>query len=91
MIVVFVRVSERASPARAELRIRPVVQGAAVVLDNNTGGILAVAGGFSYPLSQLNRATQAQRQPGSTLKPFSYLAALRKGVQPNTLVRDMPR
>jgi membrane carboxypeptidase/penicillin-binding protein len=86
--VVFVRVN--AKSARAELRVRPLVQGAAVVLDNNTGGILAVAGGFSYPLSQLNRATQSQRQPGSTLKPFSYLAALRKGVQPNTIVRDAP-
>ncbi len=75
---------------RAHLRSRPVVQGAVVVLDNNTGAILAVAGGFSYPLSQLNRATQSQRQPGSTLKPFTYLAALRKGLQPNTIVRDMP-
>ncbi len=79
-----------AKSARAELRIRPLVQGAAVVLDNNTGAILAVAGGFSYPLSQLNRATQSQRQPGSTLKPFTYLAALRKGIQPNTIVRDTP-
>ena len=66
------------------------MQGAVIVLDNNTGAILAVAGGFSYPLSQLNRATQAQRQPGSTFKPFTYLAALRKGLQPNTMVRDQP-
>jgi penicillin-binding protein 1A len=89
--VVYARVSERGKgAARADLRIRPVVQGAAIVLDNNTGAILAVAGGFSYPLSQLNRATQSQRQPGSTLKPFSYLAALKKGVQPNTVVRDTP-
>jgi penicillin-binding protein 1A len=76
--------------ARAELRVRPVVQGAALVLENRTGRILAMAGGFSYPLSQLNRATQAQRQPGSAFKPFTYLAALRKGLQPNTLVRDEP-
>ena len=47
-----------------------------------------MAGGFSYPLSQLNRVTQSQRQPGSSLKPFTYLAALRSGLQPNTLVRD---
>jgi penicillin-binding protein 1A len=64
------------------------VQGAAVVLENNTGRILAMTGGFSYPLSQLNRTTQAQRQPGSALKPVTYLAALQKGLQPNTLVRD---
>lgn len=89
--VVYVRVSDRGKNggARADLRIRPDVQGAAIVMDNNTGAILAVAGSFSYPLSQLNRATQAARQPGSTLKPFTYLAALKKGLQPNTIVRDM--
>ena len=75
-------------PPRAELRVRPTVQGAAVVLENKTGRILAMVGGFSYPLSQLNRATQSQRQPGSALKPLTYLAALQKGLQPNTLVRD---
>ena len=85
--VVYVRVGQGKN-VRAELRMRPDVQGAIVVLDNTTGAILAVAGGFSYPLSQLNRATQAQRQPGSTFKPFTYLAALRKGLQPNTAVRD---
>jgi membrane carboxypeptidase/penicillin-binding protein len=76
--------------ARAELRARPTVQGTAIVLENRTGRILAMAGGFSYPLSQLNRATQSQRQPGSALKPVTYLAALQRGIQPNTLVRDEP-
>jgi penicillin-binding protein 1A len=93
--VVFVRVTDgksesksKTSGARAELRVRPIVQGTAVVLENKTGRILAMTGGFSYPLSQLNRAMQAQRQPGSALKPLSYLAALGKGLQPNTLVTD---
>jgi membrane carboxypeptidase/penicillin-binding protein len=76
------------STARAELRVRPVVQGAAVVIENKTGRILAMAGGFSYAGSQLNRVTQSYRQPGSSLKPLTYLAALQKGLQPNTLVRD---
>ena len=49
------------------------------MLENKTGRILAMAGGFSYPLSQLNRATQSHRQPGSTLKPLTYLAALAQG------------
>ncbi len=66
------------------------MQGAALVLENKTGRILAMAGGFSYPLSQLNRVTQAVRQPGSTLKPLTYLAALNSGLQPNTLVLDSP-
>jgi len=87
--VVFVKVSDaKGKQTRADLRVRPTVEGAAVILDNKTGAILAMAGGFSYPVSQLNRATQAVRQPGSSLKPFTYLAALRRGLQPNTLVRD---
>jgi penicillin-binding protein 1A len=93
--VVFVRVTAeggkgKSSGARAELRVRPTVQGTVVVLENKTGRILAMAGGFSYPLSQLNRASQAVRQPGSTIKPLSYLAALGKGLQPNTLIADEP-
>src|SRR5262245_21776453 len=90
--VVWVRVGEGKGKAgsRAELRVRPVVQGSVVVLENKTGRILAMTGGFSYPLSQLNRVTQAVRQPGSAIKPLSYLAALRRGLQPNTLISDEP-
>jgi penicillin-binding protein 1A len=90
--VILVRVTDGKgkTSARAELRVRPVVQGTVVVLENKTGRILAMTGGFSYPLSQLNRATQAVRQPGSAIKPLSYLAALGKGLQPNTLVMDEP-
>ena len=90
--VVLVRLAESKGKgaARAELRVRPLVQGTVVVLENRTGRILALAGGFSYPLSQLNRATQAVRQPGSAIKPLSYLAALQNGLQPNTLVSDDP-
>ena len=61
-----------------------------MVLENKTGRILAMVGGFSYPLSQLNRATQSRRQPGSSFKPMSYLAALAAGLQPNTLADDGP-
>jgi membrane carboxypeptidase/penicillin-binding protein len=88
--VVYVRVTEgkTRNDAKAELRVRPKVQGAAVVLENKTGRILAMVGGFSYPASQLNRTTQALRQPGSSIKPLIYLAALHKGLQPNTLVQD---
>ncbi len=88
--VVLVHVSEwrGKTPVRGELRMRPEVQGAVVVLENKTGRILAMTGGFSYPLSQLNRATQAVRQPGSAIKPLTYLAALGKGLQPDTLVSD---
>jgi penicillin-binding protein 1A len=73
-----------------QLRVRPTVQGAALVLENKTGRILAMAGGFSYPASQLNRTWQTVRQPGSAIKPITYLTALQKGLQPNTLVPDDP-
>jgi penicillin-binding protein 1A len=76
--------------ARAQLRVRPTVQGAALVLENKTGRILAMAGSFSYPLSQLNRTSQTQRQPGSAIKPLTYLTALQKGLQPNTLIPNEP-
>ena len=90
--VVLVRLTDGRGKAgaRAELRVRPMVQGAVVVLENKSGRILAMSGGFSYPLSQLNRTSQAMRQPGSAIKPLSYLAALGKGLQPNTLIEDAP-
>lgn len=90
--VVRVRIIEQKDKGavRADLRAPPTVQGGAVVLENKTGRILAMEGGFSYPLSQLNRTTQAHRQPGSAFKPLTYLAALAKGLQPNTLVWDAP-
>jgi 1A family penicillin-binding protein len=90
--VIYVKVIEAKGKqgARVELRTRPVVQGATVVIENKTGRVLAMVGGFSYPLSQLNRVTQSRRQPGSSLKPLTYLAALSHGLQPNTLVTDAP-
>ena len=88
--VVRVKLTQGKGGVRAQIRVRPTVQGAALVVENQTGKILAMAGGFSYPLSQLNRVTQTVRQPGSTLKPLTYLAALNAGLQPNTLVMDAP-
>ena len=82
--------SAPSTAAQAQLRVRPTVQGAALVLENKTGRILAMAGSFSYPLSQLNRVAQTQRQPGSAMKPLTYLTALQAGLQPNTLVPDDP-
>ncbi|MEB3348715.1 MAG: transglycosylase domain-containing protein [Cyanobacteriota bacterium] len=59
-----------------------VGQGAVVVLDSRSGGIVAIAGGRDYRQSQFNRATMAQRQPGSTFKLMTYAAALERGHQP---------
>ncbi len=72
------------------LRQTPEVSGAIVVIDPWTGRVLALVGGFSYDLSQFNRATQALRQPGSSFKPFVYAAALDNGYTPSTVVMDAP-
>ncbi len=72
------------------LKQLPEINGAIVVMDPYTGRILAMAGGFSYKLSEFNRATQGKRQPGSAFKPFVYAAALESGFTPSTLVLDAP-
>ncbi|MBV8617115.1 MAG: PBP1A family penicillin-binding protein [Acetobacteraceae bacterium] len=77
-------------PGRAVLRQVPEVQGALVSLDPLSGRVLAMVGGWSYAASQFNRATQAQRQPGSSFKPIVYLSALEKGVSPSDRFLDAP-
>ena len=72
------------------LKQLPKVNGSIVVMDPYTGRVLAMVGGFSYKLSEFNRATQAKRQPGSAFKPFVYAAALESGFTPSTLVLDAP-
>src|SRR6266851_5114847 len=68
----------------------PEVSGALVAMDPHTGRVLAISGGFSFAISQFDRATQAKRQPGSSIKPFVYLTALDHGFTPSTLVVDGP-
>jgi penicillin-binding protein 1B len=66
-------------------------QAALVALDPNTGHVLAMVGGRNYGESQLNRATDARRQPGSVFKPFVYAAAIEQGISPVRLFTDAPR
>jgi penicillin-binding protein 1B len=66
-------------------------QAALVALDPRTGNVLAMVGGRDYGESQLNRATDAHRQPGSTFKPFVYAAALEDGMSPVQTFSDSPR
>ena len=63
-----------------------VSEGAAVVLDSRNGGVLAISGGRDYRFSQFNRASMAVRQPGSTFKLMTYLAALERGISPGEQV-----
>ena len=75
---------------RWSLRQVPEVQGGFMAMDVNTGRVIAMQGGFSYQHSVFNRATQAQRQPGSSFKPFVYAAALDSGYSPATIIVDAP-
>lgn len=72
------------------IRQWPDVEGALVAADPSTGGLRALVGGFDFSRNQFNHATQAWRQPGSSIKPFLYSAALEHGVMPATQVNDAP-
>jgi penicillin-binding protein 1A len=68
----------------------PAAQAALVSLDPNDGAILSLVGGIGFELSKFNRATQAERQPGSNFKPFLYAAALAAGYTPASIINDAP-
>lgn len=68
----------------------PRLQGAFMVRDVKTGAVRVMVGGRGFDESKFNRATQAKRQPGSSFKPYVWMAALQKGYTPATLVKDLP-
>ncbi len=68
----------------------PQAQAALVALDSQTGRVRALVGGFDFSRQPFNRATQAWRQPGSSIKPLLYSAALESRVMPSTLIDDLP-
>lgn len=68
----------------------PQAEAALVALNPNNGSIEALVGGFNFQKSKFNRATQSERQPGSSFKPFIYAAALNKGYTLATLINDAP-
>ena len=92
--VLLVRLAEvpadRSVPIRVTLVPEPKVEGAIVVLDNRTGAILALVGGFDFSRSQFDRSMQAKRQCGSAFKPFVYLAAWEHGFSPADTIFDGP-
>lgn len=73
-----------------ELTQVPNIQGSLVSLDPTDGAIIALVGGFDFSQSHFNRATQAERLPGSVFKPFIYTAALESGYTPATIINDAP-
>ena len=76
--------------AAVRLEQTPLVDGSLVALDNHTGQILAMVGGNSFARSKFNRATQAYRQMGSTIKPILYTVAIDRGLTPTTILVDEP-
>jgi penicillin-binding protein 1A len=81
---------EGGSDTRFALRAVPKISGGFIVQEPMSGRILAMQGGFDASLQSFNRATQAQRQPGSTIKPIVYSAALEHGMTPASIIVDGP-
>jgi penicillin-binding protein 1A len=75
---------------RASLEQDSGAQGALLAIDNTSGDVLAMVGGRDYALSVFNRATQAERQTGSSFKPYVYTAAIEDGVRPTDIIVDGP-
>ena len=75
---------------RATLEQDSGAEGALMAIDNTTGDVLAMVGGRDYALSQFNRATEAERQTGSSFKPYVYTAAIENGAKPDDIIVDGP-
>ena len=90
LIEVEVRTLDGKAPAEIVLEQPPAVEGALLAIDNETGQVRAMVGGFSFTRSKFNRATQARRQVGSLFKPVVYTAAIDRGFTPVSLFVDEP-
>ncbi len=85
-----VSIAEAGQEAEGTLEQPPAVEGAVLALDNRTGQVRAMVGGFSFERSKFNRATQAYRQVGSAFKPIVFTAAIDRGYTPVTILMDTP-
>ena len=90
LIDVEIRTVRDGTPETVALEQAPVLEGALVAIDNRSGEIRAMVGGFSFDRSKFNRATQARRQLGSTFKPFVYTTAIDRGFTPVSVFVDEP-
>jgi penicillin-binding protein 1A len=85
-----IAVADGGATASGTLEQPPEVEGAVLILDNRTGQMMTMVGGFNFDRSKFNRATQAYRQVGSAFKPFVYTAAIDSGYTPVTMLMDTP-
>jgi len=90
LIDVEVRSLQGTRPTEVFLEQTPVIEGALVAIDNRTGQIRAMVGGYSFARSKFNRALQAKRQVGSLFKPMVYTAAIDRGFTPVSVFIDEP-
>jgi penicillin-binding protein 1A len=90
--VIYVHLTDQmeGSARRAVLEQDSGTQGALMAIDNTTGDVLAMVGGRDYALSQFNRSTQAERQTGSSFKPYVYTTAVEEGAEPDDIIVDAP-
>ncbi len=91
--VILVRVNDQQKDTGQwdlSLEQKPIVEGAILCMEAETGYVKAMIGGRDFKVSQFNRAVQSRRQPGSAFKPIIYAAALDKGYTPGTIVIDAP-
>ncbi len=90
--VIYVHLSDamEGTMRRATLEQDSGAQGALMAIDNTSGDVLAMVGGRDFALSQFNRATQAERQVGSSFKPYVYAAAMEDGAKPTDIIVDAP-
>src|SRR5205814_3753561 len=90
LIDVEVKTLRNGAPETLGLEQAPIVEGALLAIDNRTGQIRAMVGGYSFARSKFNRATQAKRQVGSSFKPFIYTTAIDRGFTPVSIFIDEP-
>jgi penicillin-binding protein 1A len=90
LVEVEVRTVKNGSPETLVLEQAPLIEGALLAIDNRTGQIRAMVGGYSFARSKFNRATQARRQMGSAFKPIVYTAAIDRGFTPVSVFVDEP-
>jgi penicillin-binding protein 1A len=90
LIEVEIRAVRDGIPQAVALEQAPILEGAVVAIDNRTGEIRAMVGGFSFDRSKFNRATQARRQLGSIFKPIVYTTAIDRGFTPVSVFIDEP-
>jgi penicillin-binding protein 1A len=90
--VVYVHLADAMEGAarRATLEQDSGAQGAVFAMDNTSGDVLAMIGGRDWALSEFNRSTQAERQTGSSFKPYVYTTAVEEGAKPNDIIVDAP-